>query len=101
MRPFSLPCVETRNREQQHLLASLKNVVLLNFRQRMFITRLLKNPDRSTNAAAYSKEYQVAKQTALTDLGELVKPGLLSVTKIMRVFVYTPVPDLEQRAMSL
>lgn len=90
-----------KKREQQHLLASLKNVVLLNFRQRMFITRLLKNPDRSTNAAAYSKEYQVAKQTALTDLGELVKLGLLSVTKIKREFVYTPVPDLEQRAMSL
>lgn len=92
---------ERKRQEHQNLLASLKTGMVLNFRQRLFVTQLLKNPGQSTNAASYCGEYQVAKQTALTDLTELVKLGLLGVTKVKRTFVYYPMPDLEQRLTTL
>lgn len=92
---------ERKRQEQQSLLANLKTGVVLNIRQRLFVTHILKNPGQSTNAAAYCDEYQVTKQTALNDLAELVKLGILGVTKVQRAFVYYPLPDLEQRLTTL
>ena len=66
------------------------NGLELNPRQKAFLKRIqLLPPGASYSITAYCDEFKVVRQTARTDLGELVKAGVLSCRKQGKQFLYT------------
>lgn len=90
--------LQRKVQEQQQFARRIRDNAAVNHRQRALIIHLLKHPQQSTNVSAYCTEHRVVRQTARTDLTQLVEMGLLHVMKVKREFVYYPVPDLEERA---
>jgi predicted transcriptional regulator len=60
-------------------------------------TQSLSNPDANYLVTAHANSHQVTRQTARTDLNELVARGLLVTAKAGKSVVYQPYPDLEER----
>lgn len=90
--------LQRKVQEQQQFARRIRDNAAVNHRQRALIIHLLKHPQQSTNVTAYCTEHRVVRQTARTDLTQLVEMGLLRVIKVKREFVYYPAPDLEERA---
>lgn len=90
--------LQRKVQEQQQFAQRIRDNAAVNHRQRALIIHLLKHPEQSTNVSAYCAEHRVVRQTARTDLTQLVNMGLLRMLKVKREFVYYPVPDLEARA---
>lgn len=90
--------LQRKVQEQQQFARRIRDNAAVNHRQRALIIHLLKHPQQSTNVSAYCTEHRVVRQTARTDLTQLVNMGLLRVMKVKREFVYYPAPDLEERA---
>lgn len=93
--------IERKLAEQKQLRGRLKETAMLNHRQRAHILHLLKHPDMVTNVSGYCREHDVVRQTARTDLAQLVNMGLLTTVRQKREFLYHPVADFEQRIAAL
>lgn len=87
--------------EQQQFVNRIKDTAAVNHRQRALLVHILKHPEQGTNVSTYCNEHRVVRQTARTDLAQLVQMGLLRMQKVKREFVYYPVADLEQRLKEL
>ena len=67
--------------------------VELNPRQRDFLNRMQQlSPGASYSITAYCDTYKVVRQTARTDMGALVKAGMLSCRKQGKQFLYALTP---------
>jgi Fic family protein len=83
------------NRKADRLLRSA--VILgenLNHRQRALLTHAVHNPDRSYTVAAHQTAHRVTYPTALNDLKDLERIGLLSKNKLGKAWHFFPVANL-------
>jgi Fic family protein len=69
----------------------------LNLRQIAVLGHALKHPSSTYTIAAHQTQYNVVYETARTDLFGLAKRRLFDMTKRGRLYVFTPVRDLERR----
>jgi Fic family protein len=68
-----------------------------NYRQLALLGHALGNPDAQYTVTSHANSHQVVRQTARTDLNELVRLGLLQAAPLGNGQVYFPQPDLEER----
>jgi Fic family protein len=73
----------------------------LNDRQRLLLTRALKDPDAVFTYESHANSHGVTLPTARTDLLELQRYKLLTLNRKGRAFRFHVVPDLEERLRKL
>ncbi len=89
--------IERKKREQDTLFEQVKGLQGLNARQRQLLGLMLKDSELVMTFDAHAAAYGVVRQTARTDLLELVERGYLRSRKLGRAFQFTAAPDLERR----
>ncbi len=83
---------KTKDKFRQYIETSLPS---LNYRQRQVLLNFIQHPDTHTSVSIHCRTHNVVRQTARTDLSELVTLGLLYTENISREFIFKPKPDLE------
>ncbi len=87
-----------RKRDEQHALLQRAPIGLeYNPRQRQLLTSLLQDADAGITVDAHMHQHKVSRQTARSDLMELVKDKLLTQQKIGKAFVFFAVDELEDK----
>jgi Fic family protein len=91
-----------RKTEQLHAVENLlRGTVDLNHRQRALLSHSLRHPNQRYTYESHRASHKVTRQTARTDVLDLVDRGLLVAAKIGRTRSFTPMPDLEKKLASL
>jgi Fic family protein len=83
---------KTKDQFRQYIEKSLP---FLNYRQHQVLLNFIQHPDTHTSVSIHCRTHNVVRQTARTDLSELVTLGLLYTENISREFIFKPKPDLE------
>ncbi len=83
---------KTKDQFRQYIETSLPS---LTYRQRQVLLNFIQHPDTHTSVSIHCRTHNVVRQTARTDLSELVTLGLLYTENISREFIFKPKPDLE------
>ncbi len=89
--------IESRSKEVGELEHKLRGIAQLNHRQRELIRHALRHPGFTYTVASHRASHGVVLMTARTDLQDLESRGLLSKKKSGKAWVFTPVPDLEDK----
>ncbi len=74
---------------------------MLNHRQIALLNNLLKNPDAFYTVESHKRAHHISYQTARTDLLEMERLELLSVTKQGKAMVFWPKPNISKYIQSL
>ena len=85
----------------QQLLDGSALAAMLNHRQTALLISMRKRPDQVYTIASHRRSHKVTYQTARTDLLELADLGLVTLAKHGRTFVFSPVPDFDERLHEL
>jgi len=89
--------IEKKTQETRTLERKLKGVSQLNHRQRALIAHALRHPNHEYSIESHRMSHSIVYETARTDLLDLVRRGLLSVSKNGRTQYFTPILDLERK----
>jgi Fic family protein len=92
--------IDRRTRRLADAQEQLRGLTELNHRQRDLVAHALRHPGEGYTVESHRKSHEVVYQTARTDLLDLAKRGLMKKRKSGRFWVFTPVPDLEERLKS-
>lgn len=79
------------------ITAQMKGFSPLNHRQKALVAHALRHPGVEYTIQSHQRSHDVAYQTARTDLLALVQVGLFVQAKIGKSFVFSAVPELEER----
>ncbi|MCO6430696.1 MAG: Fic family protein [Deltaproteobacteria bacterium] len=79
----------------------LRNVAILNYRQRALISHALKHPSATYTFRTHQTSHNIVYQTARLDLLELEKFGLLTSHKIKKRWYFQPAKELETKLTNL
>lgn len=69
----------------------------LNGRQLALLTDAVRHPDGLYSFDSHSTSHRVSRETARSDLKQLVDRGLLVQRRRSRMYVFEPAPDIEER----
>lgn len=90
--------VRDKQKLQDKLHQSLESsFASLNHRQRQVLQFFLQHPNSYTSVSLHCKQHGIVRQTARTDLNDLVELGFLTSQSISREFIYKPLPNLEEK----
>ena len=95
-RYFEKKLTEVRRTEQL-----LRGSVSLNHRQMALLSHSLRHPGTRYSIASHRTSHGVTYQTARTDLLDLEARDLLVRSRSGKMFLFTPVPDLDERLREL
>lgn len=93
--------VKRRKAELRNVESKLRAIDVLNHRQQALIAHALRSKHTRYLIAGHQSSHQVTHQTARDDLFDLANRGLLRVEKLGRRYVFTAVPNLEEKLASL
>jgi Fic family protein len=77
--------------------AELKGIHVLNHRQRALISHALRHPNHAYSIESHRHRWQVAYQTARTDLLDLHDRGLLKKQQAGKRLLFSPVADMREQ----
>ncbi len=89
--------IEERSKRMAEVQSALRGTISLNYRQRELIMHALRHPGFMYTYESHRVSHGVVRQTARTDLLEMVKRGLLVKKKIGKAWYFIPAHDLEKR----
>lgn len=89
--------IQRAKKRDAELLEILRYDPSLNHRQRLIISRAMRNPQAEFRVAYHKTNHGITQTTARRDLVALVNAGYLRFVTRGRAFVYLPVPDLQER----
>ncbi len=87
--------IQRKKQEQDNALIHVQGHISLNVRQRMLLSSMLKDSTIIMTVEFYASSNRVVRETARTDLHDLVKKGYLTSRRVGRIYYFTPVPNLE------
>ena len=93
--------IARKTKELQALEIELKNMALLNNRQRSLMAHAIRHPNQLYTIQTHRVAQDVTYETARKDLLELRDMGLLTGQKRKKTWLFTPVPDLRERLATL
>ncbi|MBL8694972.1 MAG: Fic family protein [Planctomycetes bacterium] len=82
----------------QHLMRKAQS---FNHRQLALLSHAIANPDASYRVTSHANSHQITRQTARTDLNELVEMQLLWTETIQKAVIFHPFHDIEERLQSV
>ncbi len=88
--------IRSKRKEQDTLLEHIDGQRDLNARQRQVLTALLKDSDMMMTFESHMNTYHVTRQTARTDILELLEKGYLICRKEARAHQFFAAPNLEK-----
>ena len=93
--------IKRKAEEVQRLEAGLKDLSILNHRQRALLSHALRHPSQRYTIYGHQASHNVVYQTARLDLLDLQERGLLTAVKISRRWYFSPASDLEEKLAGL
>ncbi len=93
--------VQRRTAKLRVLEQNIRNVTLLNHRQRELISHALKHPETLYSIEGHRTSHSIAYGTARTDLFDLANRNLLNTQKSGRTYYFRAAPDLDERLKTL
>ncbi len=88
--------LKSKKKEQDKLLAHIDGQLDLNARQRQVLTSLLKDSEMMMTFESHMNTFHVTRQTARTDILELVNKGYVICRKQARAHQFYAAPNLEK-----
>ncbi len=89
--------IRSKKKEQDSLLKHIDGQLDLNNRQRQVLTAMLKDSDMVITFESHMNTFHVTRQTARTDILQLVDRGYLICRKQARAHRFLAAPDLEKK----
>lgn len=93
--------IQRKTEQIRKLERELRTILVLNHRQRALISHALRHPDQRYTIKWHRVNQNIVYQTARTDLLNLRDRGFFESKKIGKSWVFTPVPNLDEKLSEL
>ncbi len=93
--------IAQKTKHLKQLELELKNLVILNYRQRALLAHALRHPNQQYTIHGHQASHNVVYETARADLIDLQKKLILEARKIGKRWYFTPTDNFEQKLINL